>query len=271
MKSLVGYMDRLGIERVMLYMGMNFIEDPSPEQLREQNDAVLRAIRRLPERAFGFVYLSPKHVGFSLQEFDRCVRDGPMVGVKLWVAKRCNAPELDPIIERASAMQALIFQHTWLKINGNLPGESTPFDIVELARRHPKAMLICGHAGGDWERGIRAIRGTRSLTAGVAGSDPTSGITEMAVRELGAERPDLRRRAIGVVGLLELFGGRREIGLDAGVRPLEAHGQRDLLSAHLPLRTGGRGHQHERDCETPCRLHTSPSCGEKRIGWRETR
>ena len=188
MKSLVGYMDRLGIERVMLYMGMNFIEDPSPEQLREQNDAVLRAIRRFPERAFGFVYLSPKHVGFSLQELDRCVRDGPMLGVKLWVAKRCNAPELDPIIERASAMQALIFQHTWLKINGNLPGESTPFDIVELARRHPKAMLICGHAGGDWERGIRAIRATRSLTTEVAGSDPTSGITEMAVRELGAER-----------------------------------------------------------------------------------
>ena len=28
----------------------------------------------------------------SLAELDRCVRDGPMVGVKLWVARHCNTP-----------------------------------------------------------------------------------------------------------------------------------------------------------------------------------
>ena len=43
----------------------------------------------------------PNHVEASLQEFDRCVRDGPMVGVKLWVARHCSAPELDPIVEHA--------------------------------------------------------------------------------------------------------------------------------------------------------------------------
>ena len=60
-----------------------------------------------------------------------------MVGVKLWVALRCNAPQLDPIVQRAAELKALIFQHTWLKIGGNEPGESTPFDLCELARRHP--------------------------------------------------------------------------------------------------------------------------------------
>ena len=189
MRQLINYADRLGVQRFILSLGITLgVQDPSPTQLREANDQVLKALRPWPERAFGFVYLNPNHLDFSLNEFDRCLRDGPMVGVKLWVAKRCNARELDPIVERATKMQAPILQHTWLKVSGNDPGESSPFDFVELANRHPHAALICGHTGGDWERGIRAVRSTRSISVEVAGSDPTSGFVEMAVRELGAER-----------------------------------------------------------------------------------
>src|SRR5262249_17338596 len=60
--------------------------------------------------------------------------------------------------------------------------------FVELAKRHPKASLICGHTGGDWERGIRIVRPAQNISIEVAGSDPTWGFVEMAVRELGAER-----------------------------------------------------------------------------------
>jgi predicted TIM-barrel fold metal-dependent hydrolase len=48
--------------------------------------------------------------------------------------------------------------------------------------------IICGHTGGSWEPGIRAIRAQSNLYADLAGSDPTAGFTEMAVRELGASR-----------------------------------------------------------------------------------
>ncbi|HYM10709.1 MAG TPA: amidohydrolase family protein [Bryobacterales bacterium] len=188
MAALMRFADRMGIDRLMLYMGYPFVNDPTPEQLREQNDQVLQALSHYHDRACGFVYLSPNHLAFSLQEFDRCVRDGPMVGVKLWTAKRASAPALDPIVDRAAALRALIFQHTWLKVNGNLPGESTPLDVAALARRHPSIPLICGHTGGDWERGIRVIRGLPNVYADTAGSDPTSGFVEMAVRELGPER-----------------------------------------------------------------------------------
>jgi predicted TIM-barrel fold metal-dependent hydrolase len=134
------------------------------------------------------VYLNPNYLKASLDEFDRCVRDGPMVGVKLLVAKRCSAGELDPIVERAAAMKAAILQHTWLKVTGNEPGESTPQDVVELARRHPGVRIVCGHTGGDWELGIRMIRASKNIFAELAGSNPTSGVVEMAVRELGADR-----------------------------------------------------------------------------------
>jgi predicted TIM-barrel fold metal-dependent hydrolase len=185
---LLEYAGRMGIERLCISMGMNWSYDPSPDDLRKQNDDVLRAVTKFPERAFGFVYLNPKHVEVSLSELDRCVRDGPMVGVKLWVAQRCNTPELDSIVRRAKDLKAIILQHTYLKATGNLPGESTPADLAELARRHPGATFMCGHTGADWEIGIPAIRDCRNVYADLCGSDPTAGFTEMAVRELGAER-----------------------------------------------------------------------------------
>jgi predicted TIM-barrel fold metal-dependent hydrolase len=189
MAALIHFADRHGIERLILSQGYSADRHPTPEQLREENDRVIRAFRRFPDRVYGSVYLSPAFPDFSLQEFDRCVRDGPMVCIgELEADKRCNAPEMDPIAERAAAMKVPILQHTWLKIGGNDPGESTPYDLVELAQRHPQVQFICAHTGGDWERGIRIIRTTKNVSAEMAGFDPTSGAVEMAVRELGAER-----------------------------------------------------------------------------------
>jgi predicted TIM-barrel fold metal-dependent hydrolase len=187
--KLIAIADRVGVERLCVHLGRHLGgENPTPEQIRSDNDFVLDAFRHAKGRVVGYVYLNPNHLEFSLQEFDRCVKNGPMVGVKLWVAKKCSAPELDPIVRRAAEQRAVIYQHTWMKVGGNQPGESSPADMVELARRHPDVRLICGHAGGDWERGIRTIRGTPNVLLEIAGSDPCSGFVEMAVRELGAAR-----------------------------------------------------------------------------------
>lgn len=188
MSEMIRLADRVGIDRLCIFMGYPFLYDPTPEQLRQQNDQVLEALSRSHSRAFGFVYLNPNHVEASLQELDRCVRDGPMTGIKLWVAARANADAVDRIIERASALKAVIFQHTWFKVGGNLPGESTPADVVALARRHPNVSIICGHTGGDWELGVRAVREQKNVYLDLAGSDPTAGFVEMAVREAGPER-----------------------------------------------------------------------------------
>jgi len=189
MAFLVKCMDRLGVERLILSQGYSADQHPTLDQFREENDRVMRAVKAFPDRAYGSVYLSPAYLDFSLQEFDRCVRDGPMVSIgEIEAEARCNVPEMDLIAERAVAMNLPILQHEFLKTGGNEPGESSPFDVVELAKRHPKLQIVCAHTGGNWELGIRAIRGTKNVYAGIAGSDPTSGFVEMAVRELGAER-----------------------------------------------------------------------------------
>ena len=157
-RFLLKYADRMGIRRLILCMGPKFQPDPTPDQLREQNDAVLEAIRVAPDRFLGFVYLNPKHREASLQEIERCVVRGPMVGIKLWVAMRCQEPALDPLMRRAAELRLPVLQHTFFRLGGNLPGESSPDDLVQLAARHPQVNFICAHTGADWERGIRAVR-----------------------------------------------------------------------------------------------------------------
>ncbi|MBI2421553.1 MAG: amidohydrolase family protein [Candidatus Hydrogenedentes bacterium] len=186
--KLVALADRMGVDRLCIFMGANFHYDPTPEEMRAANDEVLDGLRNWHHHAFGFVYLNPNHLDASLAEFARCVEQGPMVAIKLWVAQHCDSPDVDAIVTRAAAAKAPIFQHTWQKITGNLPGESTAEELARLAARHPEATFICGHAGGDWENGIRAIRPHANVYADLGGGDPTAGFTEMAVRELGAER-----------------------------------------------------------------------------------
>jgi hypothetical protein len=190
LELLIRHMDRLGIERVILSQGFEEFEyHPTPEQVHIENDRVMRAVKRFPDRAYGSLYISPDNVDACLEEFDRCVRDGPMVSIgEIETDVRCNSPALDPIVERAIALNVPIYQHTWMNSLGNGPGDSTPFDLVELARRHPQGKFVCMHTGGNWELGIRAIRDCKNIWAEIAGSDPTAGFTEMAVRELGPER-----------------------------------------------------------------------------------
>jgi len=190
LELLIRHMDRLGIERVILSQGFEQYEyHATPEQIRIENDRVMRAVKLFPDRAYGSLYINPENVEFCLEEFDRCVRDGPMVNIgEIETDVRCNSPNLDPIVEKAIEFHVPICQHTWINSLGDGPGESSPFDMAELARRHPKGKFVCMHTGGNWEIGIRAIRDCENVWAEIAGSDPTSGFTEMAVRELGAER-----------------------------------------------------------------------------------
>ena len=188
MAGLLTFADRMSIERLVLYMGWPFSYDPDPAELVRQNDQVLAAIEGHEDRVMAYAYVSGNHPEASLTEMRRLIEKGPMLGIKLWVARRCDDAALDAIASLAEELDAVIFQHTWIKTTGNLPGESTPDDVAKLAARHPRGKFICGHAGGTWEQGIRAVRVYKNISLGIAGGDPTAGLVEMGVRELGHER-----------------------------------------------------------------------------------
>lgn len=180
--------ERVGIEQVCVFMGTTWQYDPTPSEMQQANREVFEAVTRFPGRAFGFVYLNPNYLDASLDELRRYVGDGPMIGVKLWVARRCCDPALDPIVRLAQEYGVPILQHTWIKTTGNLPGESTADDLACLARRHLDATFIAAHSGGDWEQSLPVLQGLPNVYAELSGSDPTAGLTEVAVRLLTAER-----------------------------------------------------------------------------------
>jgi predicted TIM-barrel fold metal-dependent hydrolase len=190
MASMLRLADRMGIERMCIFLGYPFKFDADPAEMRRQNDQVMEAVAHSDGRAYGYAFMNPAYPEACVDEVNRCIRDGPMIGVKfeLDTPSLASAPEMDPIIARVGELKAVVMHHTYIKITGNLVGESTPMDLVPLARRHPSTTIICGHTGANWDIGIRAIRDTRNLYADLCGSDPTMGYREMAIRELGAER-----------------------------------------------------------------------------------
>ena len=80
-----------------------------------------------------------------------------MYGIKLWVARRATDPGLNPILEKAVELDVLVLQHAWIKTTGNLPGESFPEDVADLANRHPQARIIMAHLNGIGLRGLEPI------------------------------------------------------------------------------------------------------------------
>jgi predicted TIM-barrel fold metal-dependent hydrolase len=189
---LIEMADTMGIERLVLARGVPpYSRSPDPAELRRQNDDVIRAVSHFPSRALGTVYLNPLHLDACLDELKRCVRDGPCVGIKLWVATRITHPNIHPIVDLAAELQAVIFQHTWIVTPGSGPDDENgtrPADLAEVAGRHPNASFVAMHAGGNWEVGIRTLRPFTNVALEVSGSNPTAGFVEMALSEVGAAR-----------------------------------------------------------------------------------
>jgi len=66
--------------------------------------------------------------------------------------------------------------------------ESTPFVWSNFGPGHPKLRCRLRHPVEIGELGVAPIRATKNVLLRLAGSDPTSGYVEMAVRELARER-----------------------------------------------------------------------------------
>ena len=175
-------------------MGTGTTNDAEYEALaRSRPEVILKPLERWPDLLLGMIQLNANNVPASLDAINRWLRDGPMLGVYFPGggpgAMTCTHPNFNPLVERIAELNGVIVQHTWFKTGGKQgPGESTPSELAELAARHPEQKFVCAHAGGEWERGIHAVRNSPNILVETSGFDATAGFIEMAVRDLGAER-----------------------------------------------------------------------------------
>lgn len=188
-------LDKAAIRKfcLFLHVGLGTTDAATEARLRSHPEEIEEPLRRWPDRALGMIQLNANDVAGSLAAIDRWLAHGPMVGVYFPGGDRgslpCNHSNFDPLVRRIAELGGLIMQHTWYKTGGKeSPGASTPAELAELAARFPQVNFVCAHAGGEWEQGIRAVRGRKNIFVETSGFDPTSGFVDMAVRELGAER-----------------------------------------------------------------------------------
>ncbi|MDQ3702942.1 MAG: amidohydrolase family protein [Chloroflexota bacterium] len=169
---------------------------PEVAHWQEGNAMCAELVRRYPQRLLGYCYVNPEHGREALAEMEHRLLGEPDVfaALKLWVAVRCSDARLDPLMEFCAAHDVPVLQHTWMKVgpsgpgSGNLAGESTPGDLLTLARRHPRVRFFGGHVGGDWEWGVAALKQADNVWLDIAGGDATGGYMELALRAVGAER-----------------------------------------------------------------------------------
>jgi hypothetical protein len=192
------YIERMGIERsISLDIGGTlrdpFVPTPFDKDLRSILDKEKATISALTP-------IDPGFPDESREKMKDWIQNGPCIGIKYVGGNKlgitCDHPNNDPIIQFAGELGAVIYVHTWFIVGGtprvpgggNQPGESSPLNLANLAKRFPNIPIICGHAGGDWELGARAIRPYDNVFLEFSGSDPHSGSVDYAVNLLGSNR-----------------------------------------------------------------------------------
>jgi predicted TIM-barrel fold metal-dependent hydrolase len=195
------YVERMGIERMLSLDIAGAPADPLGASLSAESKREVRDyLETNSDRVSGLIPIDPSQPVESCRKMEEWIGKGPCIGIKYYGGNPggvvCSHPNNDAIIRLAAELKAVIYIHTWIKVGGqprhsggdNLPGESTPSDVAQLARRFPNIPLVCGHSGGDWELGVRAVRPFANVFIEFSGSDPHSGQVDYTVAQLGAER-----------------------------------------------------------------------------------
>ena len=194
----IDYADRLGIEKIIVSRPV-VTQTATPDDFREANDHVLRAMKLFPGRIMGQVTLNPVFEKESIEEIDRCTDQG-MVGIKLYYQVKINDPLFYPIIEKSIDLKMLILMHAncqlgmagyRMKYDTHInPNTSLPEDFVEAAVRYPEAMFQYAHTGGggDWEYACKSFRDLPNIYVDTSGSNNEANMVDFALKCLGEDR-----------------------------------------------------------------------------------
>ena len=181
--------DRAGIDKLCISsLSRTWSEFPTASQLEEAAEDVLDTCAEYPDRFIGGVYVSADHLAVSLDMIERCIANAPCRFIKLWISQYADDPRLDPIYERAMALDVPVLAHSWIKATGNMTSESTCHNVTRAARLHPGLKIWLAHFSGRWEETARIVRDFPDVCMDLSGGEPEDGIVECLLKHVGAER-----------------------------------------------------------------------------------
>lgn len=138
-EAVLALMDEAGVHRAIVFPTF---------ALHPDNEGLARAVNARPERFIGFAWLNPHDGELAIQELERLVLDHGFRGLKLHPllhAFRANDEAVvGDLVQQAGEMDVPVLVHS-----GHAPF-SLPWQVADLARRHPSAVVIMAHMGGQF-------------------------------------------------------------------------------------------------------------------------
>jgi len=168
--------DKLGIDKLCVSSLRGISYD-----FYKGNMEVLEAMKRYPDRIFGYVNVNPYFGEEAIKEARRYVKEYGMIGIKLHTVEGMwtgSDPCLNPIFEEAIKLGVPIKIHA----------EADDTDI--MADRFPDVTIIMCHmgGGGDWRKGIRTAKRRDNIILDTTSTCTDVGMVEEAVKAAGPER-----------------------------------------------------------------------------------
>jgi uncharacterized protein len=145
----IAMMDAQGVDKSVIF-GFPW---RNPDTFKRNNDYILEAVARYPDRLIGFCCLDPTHRD-APAEVERCLRAGLSgVGELAFYASGIDAgclESLDPIMALAKSYNRPVMLHTNEPVGHCYPGKSpnTLAQISTLVRRFSQNRIILAHWGG---------------------------------------------------------------------------------------------------------------------------
>lgn len=149
-EELIAAMDLAGVDRAVAF-GFGWRD---MDLCRRDNDYVVEAVERYPERLVGFGIVNPACGEEAVREIERCAALGLRgIGELMPDGQGFRLDHQDtmaPIVEAAIDRDMLLLVHCSEPVGHLYPGKGTvtPDEVIRFARLFPQATLVCAHWGG---------------------------------------------------------------------------------------------------------------------------
>jgi predicted TIM-barrel fold metal-dependent hydrolase len=149
-EDLISAMDRANVDQAVVFgfgwQDMDFC--------RRDNDYVMEAVGRYPDRLFGFGIVNPGAGHEAVREVERCAAGG-LLGVGELMPdgqgyRLDDEKTMAPIVEVALDRGLILLTHCSEPVGHLYPGKGTvtPDEVIRFARLFPQIPLVCAHWGG---------------------------------------------------------------------------------------------------------------------------
>jgi uncharacterized protein len=182
--AMVAVMDLLNIERLAVTSTLACYND-----CPRGNAEIEAVLRRHPDRFFGYVTVNPNPPGQAVEELERWAgfHRPPLIKLHPGLHKYpVHGEHYKPIWDYANQHEAVVLVHTW-----DSDPNCGPLLFPPIARAHPRARILLGHAGVTWRgymQAVEAAEAVPNLFLDLAGSQHHRLILERCAQRIGAER-----------------------------------------------------------------------------------